>query len=67
MAAAKKRQGTRSLAPLLVTAADGLPMSAAECIRGNNVEHVQIIGGADAVSAAVAGQRRVETDAKYSR
>ena len=41
--------------PVLMTAADELPASTSDYIRDNNVEHVQIIGGTDTVSADVAG------------
>ena len=40
--------------PVLMTAADELPESTSDYISDNNVEHVQIIGGTDTVSAAVA-------------
>ena len=40
--------------PLLMTAADELPDSTADFIRENDIEHVQIIGGTDTVSAGVA-------------
>ena len=40
--------------PVLMTAADMLPDATAEFIADNDIEHVQIIGGADAVSADVA-------------
>ena len=40
--------------PLLMTAAGELPDATAEFISENDVEHVQIVGGADAVSAEVA-------------
>ena len=40
--------------PVLMTAADELPDSTAGFIKTNDVEHVQIIGGTDMVSADVA-------------
>ncbi|MCY3609326.1 MAG: cell wall-binding repeat-containing protein [Acidimicrobiaceae bacterium] len=40
--------------PLLMTAADKLPDATADFVRDNDIEHVQIIGGTDVVSAAVA-------------
>ena len=40
--------------PVLMTAADELPSSTADFIRDYDVEHVQIIGGTDTVSAEVA-------------
>ncbi len=40
--------------PVLMTAADMLPDSTADFIDDNDIEHVQIIGGADIVSAEVA-------------
>ena len=40
--------------PLLMTAADELPDATAEFITENDVEHVQIVGGTDTVSAGVA-------------
>ena len=50
--------GTMSYAlkvPVLMTAADELPSSTADYIGDNDIEHVQIIGGTDTVSADVAG------------
>jgi putative cell wall-binding protein len=41
--------------PVLMTAADELPAPTADYLRDNDIEHVQIIGGTDIVSAAVAG------------
>ena len=40
--------------PLLMTAADELPDATAEFISENDIEHVQIIGSTDVVSAGVA-------------
>ena len=40
--------------PLLMTMADELPDTTAEFITDNDIEHVQIIGGTDVVSAGVA-------------
>ncbi|MCY3950656.1 MAG: cell wall-binding repeat-containing protein [Acidimicrobiaceae bacterium] len=40
--------------PVLMTAADELPDATADFIRDNDVEHVQIVGGAGTVSADVA-------------
>ena len=40
--------------PVLMTAADMLPDETADYITENDVEHVQIIGGTDAVSADIA-------------
>jgi putative cell wall-binding protein len=39
--------------PVLMTAADELPDSSADFIRDNDIEHVQVIGDADVVSADV--------------
>ena len=40
--------------PLLMTMADELPDSTADFIRENDIEHVQIVGSTDVVSAGVA-------------
>ena len=40
--------------PVLMTAADELPESTADYIREKKIDHVQIIGGTDVVSSAVA-------------
>ena len=40
--------------PLLLTAADELPMATADFIEAEDIEHVVIVGGTDAVSDAVA-------------
>ena len=40
--------------PVLMTAADELPDATTDYIRDNNVENVQVIGGTDTVSKAVA-------------